>query len=124
MAANVATKHTTKELYIGLMKLNVKGKKNNNNPATLFKMLCMDIIFLLKSNSKTMLPILMIATIIIQVHNQTGNCINGSIFTKHTVTNTLSATVSNLAPNSLVDFVILAIVPSIISVIPQNKYMM
>ena len=80
--------------------------------------------FLLQINPQTTFPILMIAIITIQFHNQVGNSINGSIFTKHTATNALSATVSNLAPNSLTDFVFLAIVPSIISVIPQNKYMM
>jgi hypothetical protein len=84
----------------------------------------MDTSFLLEISPQTTLPILMIAIITIQFHNQVGNSINGSIFTKHTATNALSATVSYLAPNSLTDFVFLAIVPSIISVIPQNKYMM
>ena len=64
----------------------------------------------------------MIAIMPIQVHNQTGNCINGSIFAKHTAVNTVSATVSSLAPNLLTDFVILATIPSVMSVIPQNKY--
>ena len=80
----------------------------------------MDTSLLLEINPQTRLAILMIAIITIQVHNQAGN---GSIFTKHTATNILSASVSNLAPNSLMDFVFLAIVPSAISVIPQNKYM-
>ena len=66
----------------------------------------------------------MMAIMTIQIHNQTGNCIVGSIFTKHTATNTLSAIVSNIAPNSLSDFVLLAIAPSAISVIPQYMYMM
>ena len=64
----------------------------------------------------------MVAIITIQAHNQAGNCINGSIFAKHTAVNTLSATVSNLAPNALVDFVFRATVPSAISVMPHNKY--
>ena len=66
----------------------------------------------------------MMAIMTIQIHSQIGNCIDGSIFTKHTATNTMSAIVSNIAPNSLSDFVILAIVPSAISVIPQYMYMM
>ena len=64
----------------------------------------------------------MVVITTIQTHNQVGNCINGRIFTKHTATNTMSATVSNLAPVSLTDFVFLAIVPSTISVIPQYRY--
>jgi len=48
--------------------------------------------------------------------------IKGIIFTKHTVTKTKSAAVSNFAPNSLTVFVFLAIVPSIASVKPQNRY--
>ena len=83
----------------------------------------MDTSLLLEINPQTRLAILMIAIITIQVHNQAGNVSSGSIFTKHTATNILSASVSNLAPNSLMDFVFLAIVPSAISVIPQNKYM-
>ena len=63
-------KHTTAELYIGSIKLSVKGNKNNKKPVTLFKIVCMDTSFLLKINPQIMLPILMIAIITIQVHNQ------------------------------------------------------
>ena len=66
----------------------------------------------------------MMAIKTIQIHNHTGNFIDGSIFTKHTAANTMSATVSNIVPNSLSDFVLLAIAPSAISVIPQYMYMM
>lgn len=66
----------------------------------------------------------MMAIMTIQIHSQIGNCIVGSIFTKHTAANTMSAIVSNIAPNSLSDFVLLAIAPSAISVIPQYMYMM
>ena len=96
--------------------------KNNKNSVILFKIVCIATSFLLEINPQTTLPFLMIAIIKIQVHNYVGNCIHGSIFTKHTATNTLSATVSNLALNSLVVFVFLAISPSTISVIPQNRY--
>ena len=49
---------------------------------TLFKIVCIDTSFLLEINPQTTLPILMIAIITIQVHNQVGNCINGNTFTK------------------------------------------
>ena len=81
-ADTVAEEHTITELYIGSIKLNVKGNKNNINPVTLFKIVCMDTSFLLEISPQTTLPILMIAIITIQFHNQVGNSINGSIFTK------------------------------------------
>ena len=74
-------------------------------------------------NPQIIFPILIIAIAAIQTHNQMGKCIRGSIFAKHTAANTMSAAVSNLAPNLLTVFVFLAIAPSTISVIPQNRYM-
>ena len=65
--------------------------------------------------------ILRVVIMAIQIYSQTGSCVMGSIFTKHTATNTMSAAVSSLAPNSLMVFVFLAIFPSIISVKPQNR---
>ena len=122
MTDAVAREHTITELYIGSIKLSVKGKRNSKNPVALFKMVCMDTNFLLQINPQTTFPILMIAITTTQIHNQLGNCIRGKIFTKHAAANTTSANVSSLAPFSLTDCVFLAIVPSTISVIPQNRY--
>lgn len=66
--------------------------------------------------------ILITAITVIQIHNQTGRCIRGRTFATHTAVNTMSAAVSNFAPNALTAFVFLATVPSTKSVIPQNKY--
>ena len=98
IADTVAEEHTITELYIGSIKLSVKGKRNIKNPVALFKMVCMDTNFLLQINPQITFPILMVAITIIQIHNQVGNYISGRILTKHTATNTMSATVSNLAP--------------------------
>jgi hypothetical protein len=106
------------------MKPSVKGSINSKNPVALFKTVCMANSFLTESNPQTRFEILMNAITTIQAHSQPGNCINGSIFAKHTAANTQSASVSNLAPNSPADFVFLAIAPSAISVIPQYMYMM
>ena len=122
MADTVAKEHTITELYIGSIKLSVKGKRNSTKPVTLLREVCRDTNFLLQINPQTTFPVLMIAITATQPHNQVGSCINGRIFTEHTATNIISATVSNLAPNSLTVLVFLAIVPSTISVIPQSRY--
>ncbi len=123
MAETVAKEHTITELYIGSKKPSVKGKRNSMHPVALFKSVCMDMNLLQRINPQRIFPIFMLAIIKIQTHSQTGRCIKGSIFTKQTATNTMSAAVSNLAPNSLILFVFLAIVPSIASEKPQNRYM-
>ena len=122
MTDAVAREHTITELYIGSIKLSVKGKRNSKKPVTLFKEVCRDTSFLLQINPQTTFPVLMAAITATQTHNQAGSCIIGRIFTEHTATNIISATVSNLAPNSLTVLVFLAIVPSTISVIPQSRY--
>ena len=122
MADTVAREHTITELYIGSIKLGVKGKRNSKKPVILFKGVCRDTNFLLQINPQITFPVLMVAITATQIHNQVGSCINGRIFAEHTATNTISATVSNLAPNSLTVLVFLAIVPSTISVIPQSGY--
>ena len=72
-----------------------------------------------KENGKL---ILVTAITAIHIQSQLGICIVGNSLTKHATTNTKSATLSNLAPNLLEEFVFLAILPSIISVNPQTKY--
>ena len=123
MAANVAMEHTTMELYCTSTKGKVKGKRNNNNPVSLFGIVCRDSNCLLETYPHTILPILIIAIPRIHSHNHGGIVMVGNSFIKATVTNTRSAAVSILAPHSPALFVFLAIVPSIISLKPQMIYM-
>ena len=58
----------------------------------------------------------------IHVHNHIGISNIGKNFIRQITTNTKSAKVSSLEPNSLTVFIFLATVPSIISVNPANRY--
>ena len=107
------------ELYFNSIKDNVKGKRNNKSPVTLFIAVCSEINCLSEAYPNMILPILIIAIKIPHINNQMGISIAGNIFIKDTVTNARSAAVSILDPNSLTLFVFLAIVPSIISLKPQ-----
>ena len=65
----------------------------------------------------------MIAIAAIHIHTQVGRLIIGNIFITHTAIKTKSEAVSNFEPKLLTAFVFLAIIPSIISLKPQSKYM-
>ena len=104
------------------MEFSVKGRRNNDAPVTLFRTVCTDIILLFRMNPQVMLPTLMTAIAMTQIHNHVGTWIIGRNLIRATIANTMSATVSNRAPNSLALFVLLATAPSAISVKPQRRY--
>lgn len=58
----------------------------------------------------------------VQTYSQVGISMTGSSLIRQTTTNTKSAAVSSLAPNSEVVFVLLATIPSTISEIPAVRY--
>ena len=110
------------ELYCNSTKENVRGKRNNNSPVILFIAVCRDTNCFLEAYPHMILLILISAITAPHTHNHPGALIVGKILIKAAVTNVRSAAVSILDPNSLVLFVFLAIVPSIISLKPQVIY--
>ena len=121
IAATVAKQHPAKTMLVGSTKVKVNGNKNNANPVILFNTVCTDTNLFLQANPKVILAILIIAIALIHIHNQTGMCVMGNNLIKHTTIKIKSATVSRFEPKLLTAFVFFAIVPSIISVSPQNR---
>ena len=78
---------------------------------------------LLETYPHMILLILITAITPHHIHNHNGIWIVGNSLNKDTTTKIESAAVSNWFPNLLVLFVFLAIVPSIISLKPQKRYM-
>ena len=115
--------HTAAQLYFNSIKDVVNGKRNNNNPVILFITVCRDINRLFEIYPNTMLPIFIIAIIPTHTHNHNGILNFGSSLIKAAVTNTMSAAVSASEPNFPTLFVFRAIVPSIMSLKPQRRYM-
>ena len=105
----MAIEQTATELYFTSIKDNVKGKRNNNNPVILFIIECRDISCFLEAYPKMILLILITAMPPPHIHNHPGIWIAGNSLIIDAATKRRSATVSILAPNSLVLFVFLAI---------------
>ena len=115
-------KHTTAQLYVTWMKGSVKGNRNKSNPVVLFIIVCRAINVFLYINPHAILLILMMAMTAIQLQSQFGIGMIGNNLIKATAMKIKSETVSNFSPNSLILFVFLATVPSIISLSPQRRY--
>ncbi len=110
------------ELYFDSTKDKVKGKRNNNNPVILFIAVCRAINCFLEAYPHMKLLILIAAITPTHIHNQWGIWSAGKNLIMDTTAKMRSATVSNWLPNLLALFVFLAMVPSIISLKPQKKY--
>ena len=100
----------------------VKGNRNKHNPVILFAAVCRDTVVRRVTNTHKNVQILTAAITQIHPHNHAANWIIGKNFITDTAVNTRSETVSSLEPNSLTAFIFLAMVPSTISVKPQNRY--
>ena len=100
----------------------VKGNRNRSSPVTLFIIVCKDINCFIETYPHMILPILITAITPPHIHNHPGIWIAGNNLNKDAATKMRSAIVSSWLPNSLVLFVFLAIVPSIISLKPHRIY--
>ena len=123
MAETVAMAQTMGILYCVSQKGIVKGNKNKHTPVILFDIVCNDTIFFRQRIPHILLPILITVIMPAHIHNHFCICITGKILNKDTVKNVISAIVSKFAPNLLTVFVLLAMVPSTMSVNPQIRYM-
>ena len=92
---------TTTKLYVSSMKWNVNGRKNNNKPVTLFKIVCKSTNFFVLINPKTILIILTNDISVIHIHSKMGILRTGISLIEHTVIKRKSATVSNFEPKIL-----------------------
>ena len=109
-------------VYFNATKDIVKGSRNSRSPVTLFIIVCREINCFLQTYPHIILPILIIAIIPPQIHNHPGRWVSGNSLITDASTKTRSATVSSWLPNLLLLFVFLAMVPSIISLKPQRRY--
>ena len=109
-------------MYGNSAKDTVKGNRNRRSPVTLFIIVCKDINCFLETYPHMILLILITAITPPHIHNHPGIWIAGNNLNKEAATKMRSAIVSSWLPNLLVLFVFLAIVPSIISLRPQKRY--
>lgn len=120
----MAMKHAIVALYSISINDRVNGRINRNRPVILFIIVCGKINFFVRRNLSVILPILIMAMIVIHIHNQLGMWIVGKSFVVAVAMNIISAMESNCSPNLVLLFVILATVPSIMSLMPQVRYVM
>ena len=73
-------------------------------------------------NPHAIFAVFITAMTTIHVKAHAGNSISGNSLSKADTRKTASAMVSNREPNALAEFVFLATVPSIISVMPLARY--
>ena len=118
----VATAQTGGTLYRKSRKDIDKGSRNKHRPVTLFAAECRNTAVRPVTNTHKKVQTFMAAMTQIHPHIHAASRISGRNFSKDTSVNTRSAAVSSIEPNALTAFIFLAMVPSTISVKPQNRY--
>ena len=103
---------------------NVNGNINNSNPVILFIKVCSTMILLSDAIDHSIFMTLIPAIMKIQTQSQIGTMIAGNIFINAAIANIKSAAESNFELNGVTDSVFLAILPSIMSLNPQSRYML
>lgn len=122
VVASVARMQIGKTLCLNSITFIVRGSINSITPVILFKIECKDMRECLWITPQIIFPILMIAIPPTHTHSQQGIWIIGRNFMKAAIVNTRSAIVSNFAPTLLVQPILRAMAPSIISLTPQSRY--